>query len=195
MNNLNLLAYFGIGAIGMIVGLKIALLIMQASRPYPPYGGTQSTTNSTTTESGSDALFSLMVFIVLSLFTYWVGSNYSHNKQVPQTPKVEEEKEEERIAQTPKKLVIKYQENRRVNRAPRKERKYVQYGIQVTAVSSQTQAEKRARELREAYNVTILEEDDLFKVVVLGGFLTKSAAIDYQKKYSLLEKGYIRLLS
>ena len=188
MENINLLTYFGIGAIGMIIGLRIALIIMQASRPHSTYGIVQE---APVTTSNDEIFFNLIGFILLSMFTYWIVINYSHRKPLQ---KIKKERKQESLVQTPQTSVVK--ENRRVNRSPRtKSLQVSQYGIQMLSVSDRSEAEIWATALSQKHRVQIVREGNSYKVIVIGNFKNRIAALDYQKKARILRKGFIRLVS
>ena len=203
MNNLTLLTFFGIAVIGVIVGLKIALTIMSANRPYVPASSTEI---EYTVAKNNDVVYPFLVIVALGMFTYWVVFNYANRKEAL-TPapleQLEATKPEESVAQS-KAITIAYQPNKRVNVAPIKQQeakveevvKTVKYGIQILAVTDWNRAKQVAAILATtySYSVQIFLEEGTYKVVVMGEFNSKAEGLTFQSEQEALTDGFVRTI-
>ncbi len=201
MSNLFLLTLIGLALTGIFLGMKIAMKIAQSVtrwNPGVPVISTSPSFASNHSEKGGGALSSS--FIALFLFgLVAIGIVESQNVEssstsdsivdsAPSTPQSEALPKANLENKVPVKMVS--YETRMVNVKPFARAFYDYYGIQVGAMMDEGKAIQLKMQLAD-YEVVIIEEDGLFKVVV-GEFLSHQDAIDFREGHSILKSGFIR---
>lgn len=212
MNDVLLIALFGLAITAGLLGMNIALKIMKSipffNQSYPmvhsgihPSIPTPMPNNN---ETGLSFNFFLLVFLVM--FIYWVFNNSessgNQNDSIPQkkeTPSEELEEQAQNVLKWDSMPVSYYEDtlSKRINQAPQnevsivKEEIFGNFYIQLTAVSTYDWAEEFSNSLVK--DNIIIKEDNKFKVLV-GPFISSEFAKKQQIEDYQLQKGFVRKL-